>query len=487
MSQSQKTLLMLLAFVAVAAGLGGWAYFGIYKGDQQVAKKQDHELRLFAPQKFEERTADGGAPPAEFTSLTITSEGKTTVLEREFGEPWRIVSPVKAKADRLVIDAVVSTLQSAKFKSTLEENPDDAALAKYGLKDPKFVVEARAVVNGEPRTVKLMGGIENTFDGSVFVRRNDEKPVFTAEGGVRFTLSKTTFDLREKRVLAVDETKVKRIATKSQTNAYELQRGDDKQWSLVKPQPDAADTSSVMAMVNQASGEKAQAFFEPTPENKKAFGFDSPFVTTLVTLADGQQVKLTVTRLGTEGAELHYALREDADGEELAQVTAGALQYDRNPKDLRDKGILRFQKELVTKLVFKNEAGVEIVVAKDAPDASAESWRVVAPQAGKAKIFKVTSALWMLSSTKALAAGEEKPDWKKYGINERSRSVTIYGDGDQELARFVVGDKVPNTPSAVWVRGSRDQVLQSDSSRFAELPFQLSDVLDVPDAGVTSP
>ncbi|HEY0880023.1 MAG TPA: DUF4340 domain-containing protein, partial [Archangium sp.] len=150
-------------------------------------------------------------------------------------------------------------------------------------------------------------------------------------------------------------------------------------------------------------------------------------------------------------------------------------------------GILRFQKELVTKLVFKNESGVEIVVAKDAPDASAESWRVVAPQAGKAKFFKVTSALWMLGSTKALAVGEEKPDWKKYGIGEKSRSVTIYGDGDKELARFVIGDKVPNTPTAVWVRGSRDQVLQSDSSRFAELPFQLSDVLDVPDAGVTSP
>ena len=39
-----------------------------------------------------------------------------------------------------------------------------------------------AEVNGEVRSVKLIGGVENSFDGSIYVRRNEEKPVFTAEG-----------------------------------------------------------------------------------------------------------------------------------------------------------------------------------------------------------------------------------------------------------------------------------------------------------------
>lgn len=485
MNQSQKTLLTLVAFVAIAGAIGGYAYFGVFKGEEKVKKQQDHELRLFAPQKLEEKGADGGSAPAEFTRLAVTYGGETTRLEREPGEAWRIVSPVQAKADKLVIDAIISQLQSSKFKATLDENPDPATLEKYGLTQPKFVVEATALVNGEPRSVKLYGGIENTFDGAVFVRRNDEKPVFTAEGGVRFTMAKNTFDLREKQVLAVDELKVSTLAVKTPLNDYALEQ-KDKQWSLTRPFAEAADNNSVASMLAQVSSEKAQAFPQDTPEHRKAFGLEAPLVDARVTLTDGQLVRLRVGRVPSDGGDTFYALREDPAHTVLAQVGPGATEFDRNPNDLRDKTIVRFKKELVTKLVLKDGAGGEVIVSKDAVDASADAWRVVAPKEGKAKVFKVTSALWTLGSTKALAAGEEKPkDWGKYGIGEKSKAIVLFGEDGEELGRFTIGNPVPNTPSAFYVRGTRDQVLQTDGSRFGEFPFALSDVLDEPaaDAG----
>ncbi len=478
MTQSTKTLLQMVALLAIAGSIGGYAYFGVFKKDQETEKQQEHDLRLFAPQKYEERAPDGGAPPAEFTRLSVTAGGTTTELERAPGGEWQIVSPVKGKADRLVTDAIVSQLQTSKFKATLEEDPDPASLERYGFKQPQFVVQATAQVNGQPRSVKLVGGAENSFDGSIYVRRNDEKPVFTAEGGVRFTMAKSTFDLRDKQPFAVEDARVQKIALKSVNNEYLLER-TDKQWSFVKPNTEAADNPSVASMIATVAQERAQRFPDDTQENRKALGFDAPLIDTTLTLVDGQTVRLRVSRQVTDAGENFYVLRDDAGGSSLAQVGPGATQYDRNPGDLRDKSIVRFKKEAVTRMVFRDLGGPEIVVDKGSVDASAEAWKVVAPRAGKAKIFKVTSALWALASAKILAAGEEKPkDWGKYGLDDKAKSIALFGADGKELARFVIGKPVPETPSGFYVRGTRDQVLQSDGSRFVDLPFKLEDVLD---------
>ncbi|MGV3625436.1 MAG: DUF4340 domain-containing protein [Archangium sp.] len=487
MKQSTKLLVQLLALVLIAGGVGGYAYFGVFKTEEAKQRKADHDLRLFAPQKLDEKV-DGGAPPADFTHVVVTFNGETTELEREAGQPWYIVKPLRTRADHLMVDGLVSQLQSAKFKDTLDENPDAAALKKYGLDQPKFIVEATAEVAGETRSVKIFGGIENTFDGSVFVRRNDEKTVYSAPGGVRYALAKTTFDLRDKTPFGIDESKVERIAVTSvNKNDYELVR-EGKRWRLAKPVDENADATNVASMIASASSDRAVKFFDDTPANRTALGLDKPLMTAVATFAGGKRVKLTASRVVSDGGDAFYGLREDDDGTTLAQMSSSALTLDRNVEELRDQTVLQFKRELVTKMVFHDADGTEVSVEKESTDASADSWRITRPRPVKAKVFKITGALWTLGSFKALAKGEEKPkDWAKYGIDAKSRWAAVYGEDGKELARLTIGNLVEGTPSAYWVRGSRDQVLQSDGSRFGELPFQLSVVADEPDAGVTSP
>ncbi|PZR10843.1 MAG: hypothetical protein DI536_19420 [Archangium gephyra] len=487
MTQSSKLLLQVLVLVLIAGGLGGYAYFGVFKPDEARQRKADHDLRLFAPQKLDEKV-DGGAPPAEFTHLVVTFNGETTELEREPGQPWYIVKPVRTRADHLIVDGLISQLQSAKFKDTIDEAPDSAALAKYGLDQPKFVVEATANVAGEERSVKIFGGIENTFDGSVFVRRNDEKAVYSAPGGVRFALGKNTFDLRDKTPFAIEESKLERLSVSSvNKNEYELVR-EGKRWKLTRPADELADATNVATMIAAASSDRAVRFFDDTPANRKALGLDAPILKATLTLAGGKSAKLSASRVVADGGDLFYGLREDDEGTTLAQMSASALTLDRNVEELRDQAVLQFKRELVTRMVFHDSDGSEVVVEKDSVDASADSWRITKPRPAKAKVFKITGALWTLSNFKALAKGEQKPgDWAKYGIGEKSRWAAVYGEDGKELARLTIGNLVEGTPSAYWVRGARDQVMQSDGSRFGELPFQLAVVADEPDAGVTSP
>lgn len=500
MNQTRKTLLQLAALVVVAGGLGGYAWFGIFKKDQLTEKKTDHDLRLFAPQKLDERLRDGGSAPADFTSVKVTAGGQLTTLVKE-GGVWWVTSPVRARADKLVIDGLLSHLQTSKFKDTLDEAPDAAVLAKYGLAPPQWEVEATATVNGEQRTVRLVGGLENLFDGSIYVRRNDETAVYQAEGGVRFMLARSTFELQDKLTFALDEPAMTSLAVKTTANDYAIEREPgSRQWNLVRPDKGPADGPSISSMLTSIAQLRAQTFFADTPEKRRELGFDTPLLEANVTYADGGTVRLRGAKLwvdagvdehgeATEAKDLYFGLREDAEGTTLARLTDGITQLDRNPGDLRDRAVVQFRRELVTKMVFHDPAaGPDVVVQKDGVDASAESWKVTAPRAGKAKLFKITGALWMLGAFKALAPGEEHPkDWNKYGLGPKARWVAVYGEDGKELGRLTIGLEVLGTPSAFYVRGTRDQVMQSDGSRFGELPFHLADVLDEPVADAGAP
>ena len=51
----------------------------------------------------------------------------------------------------------------------------------------------------------LYGGIENPFDGSVYVRRDGDSRVYSADGAVRYALEKDLYALRDKEFLGFDD------------------------------------------------------------------------------------------------------------------------------------------------------------------------------------------------------------------------------------------------------------------------------------------
>lgn len=483
MSQRSKTLVQLVLFAAMATALGLYAWFGVYKADQAADEKKDHDERLFAPHQVGEKQPDGGIPAANFVKLTVTAKGESTVLERKAGEPWAITYPLKAKADPIVLDGLVSQLQTSKFKATVEETPDDAALVKYGLKPPEFWVEAIAEVGEakEPRTVRLEGGIENTFDGSVYLRRSGEPAVHLAEGGVRWAVARSLFELRDKEVLAFEEPKLTAMSFKSRDNDFTLARNAEKQWAMVKPFEALADAQTITALVGALKGERAQAFPQDTPEARKALGLEAPLVDATFTLEGGAAVRVRVGKPAGDAGDKLYALREDPAGATLAEMQPTVTsQLLRNPQDLRDHTVLHFKKEAISKVVFHNADGSELVAEKGVPDGSVNDWRLTAPMAGPAKTFKLASVLWTLGQLKAPEFGEENPkDWGKFGLGASARWVALF-EGPAEVARFTIGNEVPAKPKTYWVRGTRNQPAEVDGSRFTELPSKPEDLLDLP-------
>lgn len=481
MSQASKTLLTLGALLLLAGGVGLYAWFGVYQKDEATSTQRQRETRVYAG---EGDADDAGAGP-DFVKLVITFQGASTTLERDAAGAWRITAPVQAAADKLVVDSAISQLHTARFTHTIDEAPDAAALETFGLTHPTFTVEAftRGEDGAPRRALRLEGGIENTFDGSVFVRRDGAPTVYAAPGNLRFSLARGTYELRDKQVLAVDEAKLTKVTVKARANAYTLERRADKRWAFTAPVAALADGVQVTGMLSSLSGLKAQAFVDDTPQQRTAKGLDNAPVDVTFTDDTGRTVRLRLSKSGSP--EAVYALREDASGATLAQVPEAALgALDRNPADLKDRTLLHFDAKQVTRLVFHNADGSEVVLAKASAEAPADAWRVVTPREGKAQVFKVTSALWTLGAYRSLAIIDARPrDLGRYGLGAGARYVSVQGP-DGELARLTIGAPVPDKADTFYVLGSDAVVAEVDGSRFSEFPTIIGDVLQLEaDAG----
>lgn len=484
MSQTNRTLALLSGVTAVAIALGLYAFVGVHQKDEHDARVKDLNERLFSPTRLDETSRDGGFAKIEFRKVTVTSRGETTTVTREPGQEWRVVAPLQTPADKIAIDQVVSQLQQAKFKQVIEEKPDDAALARYGLKPPQFVVTAEAEVGEgrEKRTLKLEGGIENTFDGTVYLRREGSPQVWSAEGGVRWSLQKSTYDLREKAILGIDESQCTAVVVKSKLNGFALERGPDKAWRMTRPFQVAADQATLTGIFGALKQERAISFQLDTPEARKKF--DDPQFDATLTLETGQAVRLR----GAKAAEQYWLLREEGPQAVIAEVSLQAFgQLDRNPQELKDRLILSFKKDQVAKIVFQQADGGEQRVerARNEDGGAGDGWRVTAPKVGPAKTFKVAAVLWTLGAMKASAFDEESPkDWAKYGLDPKAKSVTLVSLDGTTLARLVIGREVPGKAATGYFRGSRNQVVEGDVSRLNELPSTVEDLLEPPaDAG----
>ncbi len=482
MNQMTKTLVMLGVLAAIAGGIGLYAWKGVYEKDEKAAQKKAFEERLFSTERQGGR--DAGAADVDFHRIVVKAKGETTVLEHVKGEPWRITEPVSAKVDPLVIDGLVSQLQSARFKMALEGEATDAELKTYGLDAPSFSVEAEATVDGALRKTRLEGGIENPFDGSIYMRKDGSRTVQMAEGGVRWSLAKTTFDLRSKEIFGLDEPKVTRVALKSKSNDWELERGDDKLWHLLRPEATLADSVTVASMLGGIRGERALAFVNDTSDSQlKAMGFDEPLMTATFTLPTGV-VKVRMTRSAFDGGEgVYYALREDAEGRIVARIEPSArAAFDRNAIELRDRSLIPFAKQLVTKIVIAAPGVPEVIVERDSADAGLESWRVTAPKSGPAKAYKVATMLWTLAAIKAGSLVVEKPDQKvleTYSLDvKHARTVKLF-TGTTELATLVLGKELIGKAGSSYAMGARQAIVEIDSSRFNELPWSADDLLAV--------
>jgi len=475
MKQTTKSLVTTLGVLALAAAIGGAALW-VTRDTEKKAEQKEKSAKLF-----------DGLDKAKVRQVKLVSAGKLVALvtRADASAPWKIVEPVAADADASSVDAVVNGVADFKQKSDLGE----ADPKQYGLDRPNLVVSVKTE-DGKERSVEF--GESNPFDSSIYVRRDGEKTVRIADGFTKSPFEKQLLDLRDQRVLHLDDTaEVRRVEVAGTAPGYTLEK-DGASWKMLAPQKDAADTATADRVVTALKSLRATAIAaeSATGAALKQYGLSPAKITVQLAVAaaggkDNYRRTLLVGQPAPQKGSVAvktYAKRDDAPTVfEVDQQIVKDLK--RDLFDLQDKALAHANREDIRKIVLEQPGSPKMVVErkKEQPKDGGfadESFTVLEPKQGPAKKGKISGALYSITGLRA-AAFASKPDSKAF---EQARTITLLGDGDKVLAKVRIGALTKDGKRRYASSDAQPRVAEIEKAIADDLPKTLEDVLEPPPA-----
>jgi len=479
MKQTTRSLATTLGVLLLAAAIGGAALW-VTRDTEKKAEQKEKSAKLF-----------DGLDKSKVRQVRLTSGGKLVALvaRADGSAPWKIAEPVSAEADASTVDALLNGFADFKQKSELGE----ADPAQYGLDKPAIAVSVKTE-DGKESALEI--GETNPFDSSIYVRKAGEKTVRIADGWSKSPFEKQLVDLRDKRVLHLDDTaEVRRVEVAGTSPAYTLEK-DGASWKLLAPQQDAADAATADRVASSLKSLRGTAIAAESADGAalKQYGLSPAKITVQITVAaaGGKDTYRRTLLLGQPApqkgsvAVKTYAKREDAptvfevDPQILKDLTKDVF-------DLQDKTLVRANREDVRKVVFEGPGSAKIVVErkKEQPKDGGfadETFAVLEPKQGPAKKWKASSALYSITGLRA-AAFADKPDATAFN---GARTISLLGDGDKVLATIRIGSLTKDGKRRYASSSNQPRIAEVEKGTVEDLPKSVDDLLEPPpspDAG----
>src|SRR5712671_1222001 len=354
MKQTTKSLATTLGVLALAAAIGGAALW-VTRDTEKKAEQKEKSAKLFE-----------GLDKSKVRQVRLVSGGKLVALvaRADASTPWKITEPLAADADASAVDGLVNGVADFKQKSELGE----ADPTQYGLDKPATVVSVKSE-DGKESAIEI--GETNPFDSSVYVRKAGEKIVRVADGWTKSAFEKQLLDLRDKRVLHLDDTaEVRRVEVAGTAPAYTLEK-DGASWKLLAPQKDAADTATADRVATALKSLRATSIAAESADGAalKQYGLSPAKISVQVTVAAGKDSFRRTLLLGQPAPQKGsvsvktYAKRDDSPTVfEVDQQIVKDLKKDLF--DLQDKALAHANREDVRKIVLEQPGSPKIVVER---------------------------------------------------------------------------------------------------------------------------
>jgi hypothetical protein len=313
-------------------------------GSDLYAKLPDSP-RVFLVSAYLEGTFDKGAfgfrdkrvlafDREKIDRLDITAGAAKTTVARQ-ADTWNVVSPVSARADFGVIEAVLSRLANGQMKAIAWDpdapaaaaptpgpppaaRPGPGAPARRTFKDFGLDPPAHRLTLGAGSTVAELLIGKATPEGDVYAKDASRSLVFTIEKALADDLTRNPADFRAKDVFAFRAFTGTRLAITrgGTTTAFERKKGPEKdavlKWGAVPPAP-AADEAKIEDLVNKVATLRAEAFVEALPAGATEFArIETAF-------DDGKKQETVVIH---QAANDYYAVRQGEAGAARLIATA---------------------------------------------------------------------------------------------------------------------------------------------------------------------
>jgi len=222
------------------------------------------------------------------THLEIQAPNERMVITSTGPRQYTIEQPVQTPGDGEAIYSLLWDIQDLKAKDFVAETPD--ALDLYGLDAPRrrITVWEKAPAAQEATQHELLLGAEAP-DGQGVYARLGEGPVIYLVGNTEAQriMSKTAFDLRNKKLFAFTADKVQKIRVQYPAANFTIERHGNA-WKLTEPQKqDIPQRWKVDHVLYELSTLEYAQIVADSPDDRSRYGLDVPQVQITMWQQDG--------------------------------------------------------------------------------------------------------------------------------------------------------------------------------------------------------
>jgi Domain of unknown function (DUF4340) len=416
-----------------------------------------------------------GAAIEEISRIEFSrrKDDMTIVLERD-GADWRLVAPVKGRADWRQVSQLTTMLGNLEYMAQKPLSPKTAI--DFGLEPPaatlKFTSGEKTYECAVGHEIRLKESAKSTF-----VRRSGEAYALLARDALGSLLETDLRQWRDEKLVMWLPGDIARVAIVRGEQTVEARRADGN-WMITKPVRVRGNRDAIDGVVRAATGLNAQTFETDSPDELARYGLDKPRLA--ITLekkpatppaadtdakATGDGVKADDGKAEAEAPEsLTIAFGDFTDSSNkavyaqlsgssaiVAIVASDVQDLEKDLAALRDSRAFAIDRTGDITFLSVDLAGEAVAVERVAP----AKWQITAPQPAPAEAPEVEALLDRLRNVTVTAFDDTaKPTDTRFGFNSPYGTVTFRRSSDTGDTTVLIGRQEPSGDLWVMETGS---------------------------------
>jgi hypothetical protein len=349
------------------------------------------EVQL-APEREKAEAGKGRVFSADVSDVQEArlKRGEEVVRLKRAEDGWAVVEPVTSGGDRGTVEAVLTTVTTAKMDRDIADRP--SSLAEFGLDKPAAEV-LLTVKSGEQLGLSL--GAKSPTGVWVYAQERGKPRVFALSDSVLRDVTRPVADFRDKTVLAFERQNVTGLEIATRDETLTVEPAAEGKWTLTRPRALPADADTVRDLLDKLATARVKEFVADAPRSLHPYGLERPLRVTVRVGKDKDRATRTLL-LGKvdEKTKGVYAKRPG----EPSVLLLPAEIWTALPKHtaaLRDKTVVDFERDKVTRIELKSPRGAVTLVKE------ADRWKIAQPESLPADPVEAGAVLMRLRGLRA--------------------------------------------------------------------------------------
>ncbi len=403
-------------------------------------------------------------PSADFVRILVKKEDETLEFKKDDKGEWWLQLPLEAKADNYEVNRLAEDLAGLKIERVVEKEASDPKKYEIPKKEISFWLKDK----NDP--VKLLIGMENPLDNTLFAQKEGDPRVVLLSSFFRTTLEKKVTDFRQKDIFRFETAEARELRLRAKDIEWTAQKKEE-EWFLAKPVEALAKKYRVEDILNSLANMRAKEF---VVEAKQAADLDRYGLS-------HSDYQVTVS-LPAKSQEITFYLQKKDDKVYATTSTSPKIivveeyvlsDLEKKIDDLREKQVASFYTWEANKVELKR-GETAFVVSKDKEN----KWHFASGGSGEADSSKVESFIRKMESLEAVEFIDQPEELKKYGLDPPEATVTIWvkeGENKEKEVKYLIGTEDQAKKQVVVKNPRFNYLFRVDSSFLSEWPKEAKD------------